>query len=69
MEEFFQATSTDIGPSQERLSMWQRIEAHNSGEEAVWFKLAGYLRYPDNENELNAAFSLKATDSLAANGA
>lgn len=68
MEEFFRATSSDIGPSQETLSIWQRIDYQTNGEEQLYFDIVGRIRYPDNESELNAAFSLKAGDNLAHNG-
>lgn len=69
MEEFFRATSSNLGPAQEHLNMWQRLDAQSNGEEAEWFTMAAQLRYPDNEAELSAAFSLRATDNLAVNGA
>ncbi len=66
MEEFFRATDYTLGPAQEQMSMWQRLDAQERGEEAAWFTLAGHLRYPDDE-DMWPAFSLRATDNLAQN--
>ena len=65
--EFNPCPRTQLGHDIDNLNSWQRLDWATNGDEELYFGIVGAIRYPDNESELNPAFSLKATDNLANN--